>query len=378
MAATAGLAAVTAVALRAWLDGVPSVSVEPALARLTADLGPVTAAGFPGAAGIAALAAAVTASAPWLGRRWRRAGHAAVAALVVLRFFTAPLSFDSLEAAVIGWVSGAAVLVLLGGPSRRPSAEAIVEGLAAGGLPLLDLERAGVDARGSTPYFGAGLDGRRYFVKALGADERSADLLFRLYRSVQRHDFGDERPFSSLRRAVEHEAFLALAARDLGVPTPHLRTLARAEPNAYVLAYDAVDGRSLDRLAPEELTAEVLAAIWRQLARLRAARIAHRDLRLANLFRSGDGGLLLIDFGFSEMAASDLLLATDVAELLASSGAVVGADRAAAPALASVDPPLLAAARDRLHPWCLSGASRTALKDRPGLLDDLRARLARG
>ncbi|HEV7534364.1 MAG TPA: hypothetical protein VGP90_01940, partial [Acidimicrobiia bacterium] len=132
MAATAGLAAVTAAALRAWLDGVPSVSVGPALARLTADLGPVTAAGFPGAAGIAALAAAVTASAPWLARRWRRAGHAAVAALVVLRFFTAPLSFDSLEAAVVGWVSGAAVLVLLGGPSRRPSAEAIVEGLAAG------------------------------------------------------------------------------------------------------------------------------------------------------------------------------------------------------------------------------------------------------
>ena len=84
----------------------------------------------------------------------------------------------------------------------------------------------------------------------------------------------------------------------------------------------------------------------------------------------------MIDFGFSEIAASDLLLANDVAELVASSSAVVGAERATAHAIASVDPATLAAARDRLQLWALSGASRTALKERPGLLDDLRARLA--
>jgi hypothetical protein len=33
---------------------------------------------------------------------------------------------------------------------------------------------------------------------------------------------------------------------------------------------------------------------------------------------------------------------------------------------------MLAQALDRLHPWALSGATRTALKDRPGLLDRLR------
>ena len=36
----------------------------------------------------------------------------------------------------------------------------------------------------------------------------------------------------------------------------------------------------------------------------------------------------MIDFGFSELAASDLLLANDVAELVASSSVVVGAERA--------------------------------------------------
>jgi undecaprenyl-diphosphatase len=295
--------------------------------------------------------------------------------MVITRFLSSPLSLDSFEAVLIGWFAGGAVLVALGAPSRRPSSEAIADGLARSGLPLQSLEVASVDARGSTPYFGVGEDGTRYFVKALGDDQRSADLLFRLYRSIQRRDLGDERPFSSLRRAVEHEAFVALAARDLGIPTPRMRALAYAEPNAFVLAYEAVDGKSLDGVPPEQITDEVLEDIWHQLGRMRALRIAHRDLRLANIFLASDGKIWMIDFGFSEVAATDLLLANDVAELVASSSAVVGPDRATAHATATVDPVTLAAARDRLHLWALSGASRTALKERPGLLDDLRARL---
>ena len=83
----------------------------------------------------------------------------------------------------------------------------------------------------------------------------------------------------------------------------------------------------------------------------------------------------LIDFGFSELAASDTLLATDIAELVASSSLQVGADRAVAQARAALTPDELAAAGDRLHPWALSGATRTGLKRQAGLMDDLRRRL---
>ena len=69
------------------------------------------------------------------------------------------------------------------------------------------------------------------------------------------------------------------------------------------------------------------------------------------------------------------MLATDVAELLASSSVYVGPERAVAHAAAAVDRATLAHALDRLHRWALSGATRTALKARPGLLDDLRNRL---
>ncbi len=53
-------------------------------------------------------------------------------------------------------------------------------------------------------------DGTALFVKALGDDERSADVMFRVYRRLQPRDLGDEKAFSTLRRAVEHEALVAL------------------------------------------------------------------------------------------------------------------------------------------------------------------------
>jgi undecaprenyl-diphosphatase len=342
------------------------------------DLGPISAGWFPSAVGIAVLAALLTATAPWSSRTWRRLGWVAVLGLTFTRFLATAVSFDSLRAVLIGWFAGGATLVALGAPQRRPTADAIAAGLGAVGLPLESIEPASVDARGSTPYFAVGSDGGKLFVKALGRDERSADLLFRVYRWVQRHDLGDERPFSSLRRAVEHEAFVALAARDLGIRTPRLRAVASAEPGAFVLAYDGVDGRSLDRVSPQEITDEVLSSIWEQLGALRAHRIAHRDLRLANLFLVADGTVLIIDFGFSEMAASDLLLANDVAEFIASSSIVVGAERATAPAIATVDADTLARSAERLRPWALSGATRTALSERPGLLEELRRRIGSG
>jgi undecaprenyl-diphosphatase len=108
---------------------------------------------------------------------------------------------------------------------------------------------------------------------------------------------------------------------------------------------------------------------------LRDRRLAHRDLRLANVFVAADGAVWMIDFGFSELAASDTLLANDVAELLAATSLTVGVDRAVAAAEAVIGPEATASALPRLQPWALSGATRTALKERSGHLDELRTRV---
>ncbi len=325
------------------------------------------------AAGLGALAAGVAAVCPWVSRRWRRAAWATLLGVALIVFLTEPVSFSALLALLAGWAAGTAVVVVAGSPSHRPTPGAITDGLDAVGVPVAHLEPAKVDARGSTPYFGETTTGAKLFVKVLGEDERSADLLFRLYRRAQRRDLGDEKPFSTLRRTVEHEALVSLTARDLGVRTPRLVALATAMPDGFVLAYEAIEGRSLDRFDPAELTDEVLDATWQQLTLLRRHRIAHRDLRLANLFLGDDRMVWLIDFGFSELAAPDLLLATDVAELLASSSTAVGPDRAVAAGTRAIGDRAVRSALGRLDPPLLSGATRTALKADPAVLEGLRA-----
>jgi undecaprenyl-diphosphatase len=368
---TVALAAAIAIVLTLLFDTFSPDSGTPVI-ELDDVFGPLTSQGFPSAAGVAAASAVVTAAAPWVERRWRRLGWVLVFGLAITHFLASAISFDSVRALLVGWLGGAAALVILGGPLRRPTGLAIAEGLASVGVPLQRLERASVDARGSTPYFGVAADGQKLFIKALGQDQRSADLLFRVYRWAQRKDLGDERPFSSLRRGVEHEAMVALAARDAGILTPRLVGFATAEPNAYVLAYEAIEGRSLDRVGADEMTDGVLESTWALVAQQRRHRIAHRDLRLANIFLAADGQVWMIDYGFSELAASDLLLATDVAELLASSSAQVGAERAVAAARRVVGPEVVATSLDRLRPWALGGATRTALAEQPGSLDALR------
>ena len=47
-------------------------------------------------------------------------------------------------------------------------------------------------------------DGRRLFIKALGSDQRDADLLHRAYRFARLRNVGDTWPAASVIRAVEH------------------------------------------------------------------------------------------------------------------------------------------------------------------------------
>jgi undecaprenyl-diphosphatase len=370
------LTCVAAAALGATIAGLAGGAIDttqPALVEPTVSLGVIGTDEFPTLAGLGAAAALLTAAAPWLSRPWRRVGWALVIGLAVSRFLTAPVSLDVAIALVAGWLAGSIVLVAVGGPNRRPDGQAVADALVAAGVPLASLARADVDARGSTPFFGRTTDDRRVFAKVVAHDERSADLLFRLYRSVTPRDLGDERPFSSLRRMVEHEALVSLMARSVGIETPRVLAFAAAEPGGFVLSYEGIDGSSLDGVPAERLTDEVLGDIWSEIETLRYYRIAHRDLRLANVFLAKDGGVSLIDFGFSELAASDLLLRTDIAELLASLSLAVGGDRAVEAARRTLGAGAIADAAERLDPAALSGATRTAYKERPGELDALRA-----
>ncbi len=271
----------------------------------------------------------------------------------------------------IGVAIGSGILFIVGSPNRHPSGEEIVATLKRSGIDVTRLDVAQVDARGSTPYFVETVDGSRVFVKTLSTDERSADLLFHLYRQFRFKNIGDEPAFSTLRRAVEHEALLSYSASAAGVRTPPLVAVGLIGEKEYsmLLAYEAIDGRSLDSISADELTDEILTEIWNQVAILRDHGIAHRDLRLANVFLDETEVAWIIDFGFSELAASQLLLNNDVAELIASSALLVGPERAVRCATGVLGPDAVAAATPRVQPEALSGATKTALKERDDHLD---------
>ena len=328
---------------------------------------------IPDATEIASSAAAIVVFAPFVTRRWRQALWTLFGVLLALDVaISVHPPAATLIALAVGPMVGSATLLAFGRPTSRPTVAAITTSLGAAGLPVTELAAASVDARGSTPYFARSEKGERLFVKVLGANERAADLLFRLYRRLRLRNVGDERPDSSLRRTVEHEALVSLQARDVGVRTPRMRAVASVGADSFLLAYDQIDGSSIDKVPAAELDESVLAALWDQVAIMRTHRIAHRDLRLANVFLDDDGAPWVIDFGFAEVAASDALLHADVAQLLASLAVAVGAERALSSALETLGGESVAGAVPRLQMVALSGATQTALKQRPGLLEELR------
>ncbi|MGY1621073.1 flippase-like domain-containing protein [Geodermatophilus sp. SYSU D00965] len=324
--------------------------------------------------GLAVAAAAFVVLAPFVSRRWRRAGAVLLAVVVLLRLLV-PVAFPAalVLALLTGSLAGSGTLLLLGRPSSRPTPGAVAAALTGGGLPVAHLQPASVDARGSVPYVATLQDGSSVFAKVMGADNRAADLLFRAWRFLRLKNVGDERPFSSLRRTVEHEALVSLLARDAGARTPRLRTIAPVGRDSFLLSYDLVDGTTLDRLPDDALTTPVLHGIWAQVAVLRRHSVAHRDLRRANVLLDREGSPWLIDWGFSEVAAGGALLDADVAQLLVALALQAGVDPVVDAAIAELGPEAVAAALPRLQPNSFSGATRDALHSRKQLVGQLRA-----
>jgi undecaprenyl-diphosphatase len=184
--------------------------------------------------------------------------------------------------------------------------------------------------------------------------------MFRLYRALRLRHPGDDWPEPSLRRAVEHEAFVALASWCNGVRTPQLIAVSEIGPNGMLLAYERIVAHTLaDEEAGDE---DMLRKVWDAVSHLQERGIAHRDLRLANIMVDRGGDVWLIDFGFAELAAPQDLLDRDLAELLASTAAIVGAERAVAVAIEAVGKDRIAAAIPWIQPLVLSSATRSQLR----------------
>jgi glycosyltransferase 2 family protein len=289
-------------------------------------------AAFPGPGLLAAAAAVTVAVSPWLSRPWRRAVWVTLGAAGAARLITGTaLPAELVLAFASGVTVGAGVLVAFGVPDRRIGSEGIAAALRSAGLPVASVEPAGVQAKGSRPFVAVTDSGRRLFIKALGSDQRDADLLYRAYRFARLRNVGDTWPAASVIRAVEHQALIAVMAERAGVLVPRVDRVIKAGGGTALLAMEQIEGSSLGQLPAQQISDDLLQRLWADVDRLHRAGIAHRSLRTANVIAANDGRPWLTDFSFSELAATQRQKDVDLAELLASLALLVGADRSPPP-----------------------------------------------
>jgi len=320
----------------------------------------------------AQLLAAFVVTVPFLAGRWRRAGWWLLAIVLVLRLAVSDETSTHVALVLsVGSLVGVLVLLAYGRPSTRVRPSAVAASLATAGLDVVDLRPSDAAARWAVPYVAETVEGS-VFVRVLGGDRRAADLLTRIVRAVRLRNVGDERPFSSLRRAVEHEALVSLSATAAGVAVPPLRALTPVGDDAFVLANDLVAGTRLADLDPDAVDDALLTRVWSLAAQCRAARLAHRGFNVEDILVDDVGQPWLVGVGQAEIAASDVLLRADLAELLTSLATVVGARRAVSTAVSVLGAEAVGGCAGRLQSAALTPTTQAAVKRSSGLLDAVR------
>jgi uncharacterized protein (TIRG00374 family) len=320
---------------------------------------------------------------------WRNALWVAVGVYSVVHVGVLHTPLLTLLITVIaGRAIGLAVRYVAGSSSERPGALAIASALRAAELPVRAIRRIrtnGTAEAGSRYYTVTTPDGALDIV-VFDRDQQAAGLVYRIYRSIRLLGPVSRAAPLSVDRVVERRALLSYAAEDAGVPTPRLRALVRVGPEAAVLAFEHHDGITLAKRNPG-CSDEELGQIWDAVARLHARKVTHRGLTADRILLTGDTGdtgdtrdagdgqVMLLDPGDGDVAASDLQIRLDVAQLLAELSLYVGPDRTSRLALGKSKPDELLAVVPLLQPVVLARSTRKALRRHRDVLPALRNRL---
>ncbi|MFJ4963673.1 hypothetical protein EES43_19745 [Streptomyces sp. ADI96-02] len=280
--------------------------------------------------------------------------------------YTTP--FSIVLTVLIGWTVAYGTLYAVGSPNVRPTGQHLMAGLRHVGFrPVAAmraddaLENADQSDRGRrylvTLEEGAPLD-----VTVVDREQQAQGFFYRAWRRLTLRTLTQRRSIQSLRQALEQEALLAYAAIAAGANAPKLIATSELGPDAVMLVYEHIGGRSLDAMEDEEITDDLVRSAWRQVKALQSRRIAHRRLTGDAILVDRSGKAFVTDLRGGEIAAGDLVLRMDVAQLLTTLGLRVGAERSVAGALAVLGPDAVADCLPLLQPIALSRSTRAALR----------------
>lgn len=278
--------------------------------------------------------------------------------------YTTP--FSIILTVLIGWTVAYGTLYAVGSPNVRPTGRTLMAGLRHVGFhPVSAAREEAADTEN-------GDRGRRYFVTledgppldvtVVDREQQAQGFFYRAWRNLTLRGFATRSSLQSLRQALEQEALLAYAAIAAGANAPKLIATSELGPDAVMLVYEHTGGRTLDSLADEEITDELLRHAWHQVQALQSRRIAHRRLAGDAILVDRSGSVILTDLRGGEIAAGDLLLRMDVAQLVTTLGLRVGAERAVASAVGVLGPDAVADCLPMLQPIALTRSTRATLR----------------
>lgn len=302
--------------------------------------------------------------------RWRVAMWCVLlldAFAVLVGRYTTP--FAIITTVLIGWTVAYGTLYAVGSPNVRPTGQNLLAGLRRVGfhpVSALRAEDAGADQPEHTDrgrrYLVTLEDGPPIDVTVVDREQQAQGFFYRVWRRLSLRGINQRRSLQSLRQALEQEALLAYAAIAAGANAPKLIATSELGPDAVMLVYEHIAGRSFDALADEEITDTLMHSAWRQVEALQSRRIAHRRLVGDALLVDRSGNIVLTELRGGEIAAGDLVLRMDIAQLLATCGLRVGAERAVAAAVEVLGPDAVADSLPLLQPIALSRTTRATLR----------------
>ncbi|MER7789360.1 lysylphosphatidylglycerol synthase transmembrane domain-containing protein [Streptomyces sp. NPDC097640] len=287
---------------------------------------------------------------------------------VLVGGYTTP--FSIIITVLIGWTVAYGTLYAVGSPNVRPTGQHLLAGLRRVGFAPVSALRYEDSADGE---HGNHNDrGRRYLVTledgppldvtVVDREQQAQGFFYRLWQRLTLRTITPPRSLQSLRQALEQEALLSYAAIAAGANAPKLIATSELGPDAVMLVYEHIGGRPLNALPDAAVTDELMAGAWRQVQALQSRRIAHRRLDGDALLVDRSGTIVLTDLRGGEIAAGDVVLRMDVAQLLTTFGLRVGAERSVAAAVAVLGPDAVADSLPLLQPLALHRSTRATLR----------------
>ncbi len=284
---------------------------------------------------------------------------------VLVGGYTTP--FSIVVTLLIGWTVAYGTVYAVGSPNVRPTGRTLLAGLRRVGFSPVTAQRFDdapdtADSERGRRYLVTLTDGEPLDITVVDREQQAHGFFYKLWRRLQLRGVTERRSLTSLRQALEQEALLAYAAISAGAHAPKLIATSELGPDAVMLVYEHIGGRSLDAMPDAEITEEVMDRAWQQVRALQSRRIAHRRLVGDSLLVAQDGTLYVTDLRGGEIAAGDILLRMDVSQLLTTFALRVGPERAVAAAVRVLGPDAVADSLPLLQPIALDRATRATLR----------------